>query len=251
LSYLRAQGLLPIGENAGLTLQSCQSDVETIYHQVQPLMAYKQEDLEINLSLSLDKKTIQLQGWLNHLYAKTKDSPNIYLVREHIGKRKSQQMIKTWIEHLIFCAQSGANNAQTYLICTDKTTRFTAVEPHEAQQRLIQWIGLMQKGLDQPLVFFPKTLWAILMQHFDEEKGWDLTSLEEEETGKFPISSDIEKAFSGEYRPYGNIPGEKEDPYIKRLWTQLSDDMLKEMDKYAIDYLYPMQPYIEDVEESY
>lgn len=237
---LSAQGVLPLGAGAQLSIQACHKDVEKVYTAGHPLMASADDDIEINLPIWVDavQKEIQLQGWIKGVYA-------MHLVRERLGYRRMVDIILAWLDHLCICAIDNSECKQTYLISTDKITTFLTIEKGLAQKILGEWISFMFKGLQRPIVFFPKTAEAILSMHYDKkQKVWNDALLWDGETSN-DIESDLKKlntVFNGGYK----ISGESDNPYIKRLWPQLTQEMIKQMDEDVMTYLYPIQAYMEE-----
>lgn len=251
---LSAQGLLPIGACARLTLQECHKDVEKIYNLIEPFIVRPLEDIEVDITLLIKglSRELQLQGWLKNVYSAAnltlvsgRHQQEVHLVRERMGKRRTVDMIHAWLDHLCLCAMDLSESSQTYLVSTDKLTTFLTVEKTLALEILARWAEFMLKGLERPLPFFPKIAGDILTLHYDAKKdSWNEELLWEPE-GLRDIDDDLKKltvAFNGGYMSVG----EREDPYIRRLWSDLTPEIIKEMDSDVMKYLYPMLSYIEE-----
>jgi len=150
-----AEGLLPHGGFGENLFRELREKAEMFVPGVIPLIRNPRDDMEIDLVIG----RFRLQGWLSGLYEGG-------LVRYRPAGLKGRDLVKAWIEHLVYngVAGSGCDRRST-LIGSDRSVMFRSVE--EPLPLLADLLELYWHGLTAPLHFYPETSLA----WFDEGKG--------------------------------------------------------------------------------
>lgn len=80
------------------------------------------------------------------------------LVRWRYDDERAVDVLGAWIPHLVLCAAAPEGvDARTTWVARTSLSRYEALEPADARQRLTELVALYRDGLMRPLAFFPKT----------------------------------------------------------------------------------------------
>ncbi len=207
----KASGILPHHYFGDILLNKQMQATKSQFDVLKPFIQVAKPTLEINLTLLLEGKSIQLQGWLDKQYQRGR-------VLYRSGNIRPQDILALWIDHLCQCG--SGETACAYFVGREKSICLEPVEQTEALELLHFYVSEYLKGLNAPLAFFPKTAFegisACRGRHNDEGIYDDLDFLES-------INDKMRTVFNGGF----NCIGEKENIYISRVWKDINEDILK------------------------
>lgn len=230
IEYQKASGILPHHCFGDLLLNKQMQATKAQYEVLKPFIQMAKPTLEINLTLSLEGQSIQLQGWLDKQYQNGR-------VLYRSGNIRSQDMLALWIDHLCQCA--SGEMACAYFVGREKSICLEPVEQTEALELLQFYVSEYIKGLNSPLAFFPKTAFegisACKGRHNDQGIYDDLDFLES-------VNNKMRSVFHGGF----NCTGEKENIYISRVWENINEDELKNQLEFAKKCYAKMLSYLKD-----
>ena len=236
---LRAQGVLPHGHFSQLFLTGQTDLMSSLAQRIKPYIEINESDIEVDIAVT----NIKIQGWLKQHYGTG-------LVRYKSGKANIKFFIGCYIEQLCYCAQQSGENelqakpqVQPMVMCAqDGQWQFGAFEPEQAKAHLAKLIQYFEQGQSQPLALFIKSGWAYINALMDK-KSLALLSGEKELAG---ANKKFSQCFNGGYM----MTGEGEDPYIKRCFGDLTEQLQDQSIALAIDILLPLRQQLEELDDE-
>ncbi|WP_461538016.1 exodeoxyribonuclease V subunit gamma [Spongorhabdus nitratireducens] len=204
---LQASGQLPHGHFGDILLDDQKETITEMSKELLPAIQNPVDDIEVDLELQTKQGSVRLTGWLRGCYESG-------LVRYRTAQIKGTDILRAGIEHLACCA--SGHDHKTLLAGTEDQMIFHPVPPDDAIKHLQLLAEYYQSGLDQPLPFFPLTIWAWLKSGEDEETA--------------------HKAFYDTW----NKRGESLDPYIARVYPVLESDVYSRMKNLAEKLMKPV-----------
>lgn len=222
----RAAGQLPVNYFGELELDAERDNVILLANTLLPYLQEPAKVREVDLTLSSCVGEVRLQGWLKHGF-------QLGQVLYRSGKIRSQDRMSAWLEHLCSCAMGYG--VETYLIGRNDKKGiahfcYGVVDKAQAKRLLTTYLDYYFLGLQQPLGYFPKTALAgleVLIDPKQQAKPADEVVAKAKEA--------MSKVFENGYL----VEGEKQDPYISRLWPQASDVLYEEVIMHAKQLLLP------------
>jgi exodeoxyribonuclease V gamma subunit len=158
------------------------------------------------VQVDLDVSDFKITGVLDNIFESG-------LVNIRYAKRKSKDLLKSWIYHLVLCSSTEQNYPKkSRLVCKDETWEFDPVK--ESKDILENLLALYWQGLSKPIHFFPET-------SFDYAKR----TLIKKENQQNALNYSRKK-WTGEYyrggwsesdNPYYNLCFSKTDPFDKEF----------------------------------
>ncbi|MBU4419713.1 MAG: exodeoxyribonuclease V subunit gamma [Proteobacteria bacterium] len=144
LPVYRAMGRLPCGNVGEFYYRESGVNVEDFVGRI--------DDFKKNLSpiqVSLDVSDFKITGVLDNIF-------EFGLVNIRYANRKSKDLLKSWIYHLVLCSSAEQNYPKkSHLVCKDETWEFDPVR--ESKDILENLLALYWQGLSKPIHFFPET----------------------------------------------------------------------------------------------
>ncbi|MBA3018437.1 MAG: exodeoxyribonuclease V subunit gamma [Desulfobacteraceae bacterium] len=144
LPVYRAMGRLPCGNVGEFYYRKSGVNVEDFVGRI--------DDFKKNLSpiqVSLDVSDFKITGVLDNIF-------EFGLVNIRYANRKSKDLLKSWIYHLVLCLSDEQNYPKkSHLVCKDETWEFDPVR--ESKDILENLLALYWQGLSKPIHFFPET----------------------------------------------------------------------------------------------
>ncbi|MCG2831343.1 MAG: hypothetical protein L6302_09855, partial [Desulfobacteraceae bacterium] len=144
LPVYRAMGRLPCGNVGEFYYRESGVNVEDFVGRI--------DDFKKNLSpiqVSLDVSDFKITGVLDNIF-------EFGLVNIRYANRKSKDLLKSWIYHLVLCLSDEQNYPKkSHLVCKDETWEFDPVR--ESKDILENLLALYWQGLSKPIHFFPET----------------------------------------------------------------------------------------------
>ncbi|MBU4100528.1 MAG: exodeoxyribonuclease V subunit gamma [Proteobacteria bacterium] len=144
LPVYRAMGRLPCGNVGEFYYRESGVNVEDFVGRI--------DDFKKNLSpiqVSLDVSDFKITGVLDNIFESG-------LVNIRYANRKSKDLLKSWIYHLVLCSSAEQNYPKkSHLVCKDETWEFDPVR--ESKDILENLLALYWQGLSKPIHFFPET----------------------------------------------------------------------------------------------
>lgn len=144
LPVYRAMGRLPCGNVGEFYYRKSGVNVEDFVGRI--------DDFKKNLSpiqVSLDVSDFKITGVLDNIFESG-------LVNIRYANRKSKDLLKSWIYHLVLCSSAEQNYPKkSHLVCKDETWEFDPVR--ESKDILENLLALYWQGLSKPIHFFPET----------------------------------------------------------------------------------------------
>ncbi|PPI86400.1 exodeoxyribonuclease V subunit gamma [Candidatus Pantoea edessiphila] len=176
---------------------------------------------EINLKL----QDITLTGYLNTVQEDglLRWSPNILDIRDGL---------LFWLEHLIYCAMGGYGTSKQFGI-SKSLWCFTSIPKHEAINLLNKYIKGYFFGMSQPLLLLKKSGSAWLMCCYDKKNKILLN----DSNTKTKAHNRLLEAWNGKDKV---SIGEKEDPYLQRLYSSLGSTEIQQITESAVRWYLPV-----------
>lgn len=215
---VRAAGLLPYGAFGELYwARQCQ-EMTVLSELVRTWQLPETQSLKVYLIL--DK--IALSGWLPQVQANG-------LLRWRPGTLSLKDGLLLWLEHLIYCAMGGERESRMF--GTRSEWHFTPLPACRAKAFLVSLVSGYCQGMASPLLLLPRTGGAWLNNCYNP-----LTkSIDYDENRQHQARDKLLQAWQGN----DHIPGEKKDPYLKRLMNQLEEQHIKKIISTAEQYFLP------------
>ena len=216
-----AQGVLPTGAFGDIEFESHLAQATPVAEKVAQLTLSPLEDIDLNLTFFPfgDQRSVHLTGWLTQRYQSG-------LLRYRAGSIRSTDMLQGWIDHVLL--NLSGYHQTTYLIGFDKKNGIEQVvfEPindeNEARHYIERLIVYFYNGLNQPLVYFPKTAHVGVEEKIKQ-------SDEDSQT----------KKMTDMYNGNQSVSGEGSNPYFSRVWPEFTSTVAANLLGIASDVLMP------------
>lgn len=159
-SHLKAEGLLPHGSAADLTIAEQQGLITPMFEEIQPFQSLKPEARSVNIMLTPDASNqVNLSGQVSGYYS------GHGLLRVSVSNMKGKNILPLWIEHLVLCAAGELPQGEIsrFIYTKDKQKqeiRFPWFAATEARGYLIPYISAFLQGMTRPLPVFQGASWA-------------------------------------------------------------------------------------------
>ncbi len=188
---IRAQGLLPHGALSAHAFNTLTEDLEPMLEQLTEFSGDHWQTIPFELTLQPQNR---MQGQIEQYL------PGQGVLRCEPGRLKCGPLLQLWLSHLVLCTakQLSADETST-LICTDHRICFPHLPVAEARELLLTYLQLYAQGYQQPLALLPgaSLAWELKAEHTDKA----MKAAHEKWQGI----------------PYSNIPGDRDDPYIRLI----------------------------------
>jgi exodeoxyribonuclease V gamma subunit len=210
LRSLVAEGILPHGPFAALSLESESNQIESLIDRLAPFREQRAEQMTVDLTFDADVPgPRRLVGQITGLF------PDLGLLRYRASVLKGAEILALWLAHLAWCASGAAGEKRSSLYTTEESFVIDeALAPTEARTVLSRYLHWYWQGLHRPLLLLPKASFAYAAA---ANKG-----------GR----ADPGKAAWSEWQgnAYRNIPGDKDDAYIQLVMRGVPGQPLEHPD---------------------
>lgn len=142
-----------------------------------------------------------------------------------------QHYFDLWIEHLVYCATGGTHQSRLYGLAGSSCT-LASLPEEEALLRLEDLIGGLRCGQRAPVPLLPKCGWAWLQSSLTLDQNQN--GREEE------LAFRRRQKVSAAWRGFGQLTGEGEDPYYRRLFPALTDSDIAQIGATAQRFYLPL-----------
>jgi len=196
LPVYRAMGRLPYGNAGEFYYRESEVDVEDFVSRIDNFKK-KLSPVQVDLNIS----DFKITGVLDNIF-------EFGPVNIRYAKRKSKDLLKSWIYHLVLCSLTDQDYLKkSYLACKDETWEFDPVK--ESKDMLENLLALYWQGLSKPLHFFPETSIDYAKRTLVKNENW-----------RTALNYSKKKWIGGYYRgswsesdnPYYNLCFSKTDP---------------------------------------
>jgi exodeoxyribonuclease V gamma subunit len=192
IRLLRARGWLPHGVVGELACAAARDEAVPLW---QAARAWAESAAVPPCSIAFHVDGTTLDGNLDTLTAQG-------LWRVRYGKTRPQDLLRLWLDHLMLQIAAPAGICcQSVLVAHDGVS-LLAPEAGAAAH-LADLLALYRQGRQAPLPFYPQTAWAWLGRKANWRSAW-------------------------EGAPYQQIPGERDDAYLRLALRDRLDDPLGE-----------------------
>ena len=202
----QASGQLPHGDFGVQALEKEYGDIHLQYEKVLPYLVDKRQALEVNLTLSTSKGSVQLQGWLSERY---REGQIFY----RPGNVSGKYLLAATINHL--CQNAMGESLPTHYLGIKEEILFEPVEQARAIEQLTDFVEQYLAGIDQPFQYFPNTVYAGYQASLNKDGEWV-----DDERGTEKALKAMRETFYGNYLKTGEV----KDPYIGRVWQRLEEE---------------------------
>lgn len=189
LGLLRARGWLPQGVAGALADRAAHDEALPLWQAAQPWAE----------AVSLPPCAAVFAAAGTTLSGRLDGLTDAGLWRLRAGRIRMQDRLRLWLDHLLLnIARPAGVPCRSVLIARDDAM---TLEPEpRAAELLADLLALHRQGLQAPLPFYPETAWA-----WSGQRGWP-------------------KAWAGD--SFNQIPGERDDPYLRLALRDRTDDPL-------------------------
>lgn len=222
---MSAEGLLPHGALGTLALVRQQRDLAPLAEALEPYVGQTAGRLHLDLSLDGDPAGLwRLAGEVSGLYR------DLGLLRWRAGTLRGEDRLKLWLAHLARWAVADAAPLSepkpapepSVLLAQGKNGQDSfvlrrALPQAESRARLRELVALYWRGLHRPLPVFRKASFAFAAAWRDGDEG----ALDR-------ARSAARAAWRG--NSYREIPGDRDDPYVRLVLRDVSGNPLDEPD---------------------
>ena len=186
---LRARGWLPPGVAGTLADRSAHDEAQALWQAVRPWATAAPLPV---CPAAFAANGVALNGQLGGLTAAG-------LWRARAGRLRAQDRLRLWLDHLLLnIARPAGVPCRSALVARDGTLLLAPVP--RAAELLADLLALYREGGRAMLPFYPETAWA-----WSAQKNW-------------------RKAWEGD--GFSDIPGERDDPYVRLALRDRTDDPL-------------------------
>ncbi len=214
-SQLKAEGKLPLANSGPIKLKKLSKEFEALRASVEEAIAGKRQH---SVAVLYEDKNLLLAGRVHGAFDRD-------LILWRPGKVRAKDRLTLWLNWLALCALTSEHQwQQAQFIGTDGNAVLNRVEPDVALRTLQQWLAAWQRGILQPLCFFP-------------EAGWSWVTVQDVlKTLKLWAGSDF-------------ASGEGQDLHIHRIYPDLSQ-VFELFASEAEQLLQPIQAYTQMKEKA-
>ncbi|MBC2694699.1 MAG: exodeoxyribonuclease V subunit gamma [Desulfobacteraceae bacterium] len=215
LPVYRAMGRLPYGNVGEHYYRESEVNVKDFVNRIDN---FKENNKNLSpVQVDLNVSDFKITGVMDNIF-------EFGLVNIRYAKRKSKDLLKSWIYHLVFCSSTEQNYLKkSHLVCKDETWEMDSVK--ESKDILENLLALYWQGLSKPIHFFPET-------SFDYAKR----TLIKKENQQNALNYS-KKKWIGEY--YKSGWSESDNPYYKLCFSK-TDPFDKEFIRIAKEVFAPL-----------
>ena len=197
VELVRASGRLPAGIAGDVHFAQIRRDVEVFRQRLQPFLPDK---FLPHAPCELAVGDFVLSGSIRHA------TPAGGLLSYRLAKIKPKDLLRAWLEHLLFHAAGTGNNAkESIIVGSDSISQLAPVsEPLPVLEKLLD---LYWAGLRQPVKFFPESSFAFAVADFKLKIGGKTT--------RSPLAQAEENWSGDEYKK----TGERTDKYFSLFFN--------------------------------
>jgi exodeoxyribonuclease V gamma subunit len=199
---LSAEGLLPHGAFADLVLQEAAARAAPLAERLAPLEGRRPEPALLDLVVEVAGGPLRLAGPVPDLY------PDLGVVRWRPGRLRGEDLLALWAVHLAWCACDAPGARRSSLHGTEASFVLAPVAPEAARGALAELLAWYWEGLHRPLPVLPRASHALA---------------EALAAGRDPERA-ARQAWEG--NPFRNIPGDRDDPWIRLVLRGVTGDPL-------------------------
>ncbi len=193
---LKAMGILPHGSLGPFSLTQIQEQIRPLLKCLEEYQALAPESRNIEWLFPED---YCLSGKIRNVY------PGKGLLHFTASKFKGKQLLALWLDHLCLSLAESTNRAPSRLVCRDQSWQFPALERAETEEILWKILQQYLKVLQNPPAILPEASHA-----------WALNYLNGKTLQAFNQAKSKWEGYS-----FGNIPGEKDDLYLRMVLRNL------------------------------
>jgi len=204
LPVYKAMGRLPYGNVGEFYYRESGVNVEDFVGRIDDFKKDKKNLSPVQVGLNVSD--FKITGVLDNIF-------EFGLVNIRYANRKSKDLLKSWIYHLVLCSLAEQNYPKkSYLVCKDETWGFDPVS--ESKDILENLLALYWQGLSKPIHFFPES-----------SLDYAQRTLIRKEKRQNALNCSRKKWTGGYYRggwsesdnPYYNLCFSKTDPFDKEF----------------------------------
>lgn len=170
---------------------------------------------------------VRITGWINGI----QDNG---LLRWQPLILDARHGMSLWLEHLLCCTSGNPVSSRIYGT-ENSQWRFLPLDSETARQLLIPLLQGYQQGINQPLIFLPRSAFAWLNACYDREQQ----QINYDEAIQRTARNKLREAWSANYQH----PGEGEDIWYQRIWRTLTAEYCQAIIDNAQRYLLPLWRY--------
>ena len=228
-NLIRAAGRLPAGVAGDVHFAQIRRDVEVFNKRLQP---FNPGQLLPLAPFELAIGDFRLSGNISHA------TPAGDLLFYRLASIKPKDLLRAWVEHLLFHATQPAEKAaETVIVGTDSIFKFAPIlNPLPVLEKML---ACYWSGLSQPLKFFPESSYAFADADHKVATGT------QGKTTRESIDFALEKWNGNDFL---GKPGESQDEYIS-LFFKDDDALDGDFEMHARSVFQPLLEKLEEVEE--
>ncbi len=218
-TYIKEQkgsGVLPHCHFGDIMLNTHMKPTMEQFEVISSFMGEEKPTLEINIKVNTQYGDVKLQGWLKQRYTNGR-------VLYRSGGIRPQDRLSVWLEHLCQCA--AGESLPTHFVGREKSISLQPIDANEALSLLSFYINTYFTGLNTPLAFFPKSAFEGYLASLSKER----VALPMTDEVFENVQEKMHLAFNGGF----NVMGEKDDPYISRIWNEIDEKTSQTLYAYA------------------
>ncbi|PCS23641.1 exodeoxyribonuclease V subunit gamma [Candidatus Enterovibrio escicola] len=220
--HQKASGTLPLSSFGELILESEQESTLAQYGVLKPLFNDRRDALEVNIQVPTTRGTVKLQGWLDERYHSGR-------ILYRSGKVRVSDRLATWIDHLCQC--TSGEGLETRFFGVDYDIIFAPISPEEALRGLACYLEGYFEGIERPYPYLPNTAMVGLQACIDKKGHWA-----SDEAARDKVRQKMRSVYEGKFLQIG----ERENPYVARVWPEASNTLLDEMFNISTQVLLPV-----------
>lgn len=208
---LSAEGKLPHGAFAGLTLQQQRAEVLPLSERLAPYGARQAEQIAVELRFEADTESGPrgLSGQLGGIY------PDLGLLRWKPAALKGADLLRLWFAHLSWCAVGEPGDKCSTLCGLDRGFVIgETLEPLAARAALLDLLDLYWQGIHRPLLLLPRASFAYAESCHMGGRADPMNAARDRWIGNH----------------FNDIPGDQDDPYIQLVTRGIDGDPLRHAD---------------------
>jgi exodeoxyribonuclease V gamma subunit len=210
----KAMGRLPYGNVGEFYYRESGVNVEDFVGRID---YFKKDKKSLpSVQVSLDISDFKVTGVLDNIF-------KFGLINIRCANRKSKDLLKSWIYHLVLCSLAEQNYPKnSCLVCKDEIWRLDPVK--ESKNILQNLLALYWHGLSKPIHFFPET-----------SLNYAQRTLIKKENQRKALNYSRKRWIGGYYKSGWN---ESDNPYYKLCFSRI-DPFDKEFIKTAEEVFAP------------
>ncbi|MBU4185937.1 MAG: exodeoxyribonuclease V subunit gamma [Proteobacteria bacterium] len=215
LPVYKAMGRLPCGNVGEFYYRESGVNIEDFVGRIND---FKKDNKYLSpVQVSLDVSDFKITGVLDNIL-------EFGLVNIRYANRKSKDLLKSWIYHLVLCSLAEQNYPKkSHLVCKDEIWRFDPVK--ESKDILENLLALYWQGLSKLIHFFPESSLDYSQRTLMKNENW-----------RTALNYSRKKWIGGYYRGGWS---ESDNPYYKLCFSKI-DPFDKEFRKIAEKVFAPL-----------